>query len=132
MTRQEFETRTRVNVTPAEFETINQFYMSCEADKDEFCRAWVKMNPQRVKEERENERKAEEEMARKDMAKKIYDRLMWAKIPCDAAGMLTGTQSRFLRENGIEEIADNIYGLHYFRSNFDVAYDVYQKFLRTE
>ena len=58
MTQQEFETRTKVNVTAAEFEMINQFYMSCEADKDEFCRAWAKLNPQRVAEAKEAEKAA--------------------------------------------------------------------------
>lgn len=49
MTQQEFFERTKVEVNNAEFETINYFYLSVECDKDEFCKMWCKMNPERVK-----------------------------------------------------------------------------------
>ena len=49
MTKQEFFERTKVEVSNDEFEIINEFYMSCECDKDEFCKMWCKMNPVRVK-----------------------------------------------------------------------------------
>ena len=50
MTKQEFTQRTKVEVSNNEFEMINEFYMNCECDKDEFCKMWCKMNPNRVKE----------------------------------------------------------------------------------
>lgn len=53
MLQSEFTQRTGVNVSASEFEIINEFYMNCEAGKDEFCKAWVKLNPKRVKEEME-------------------------------------------------------------------------------
>jgi hypothetical protein len=49
MTKQEFTQRVKVEVSNSEFDMINEFYMSCECDKDEFCKMWVKMNPNRVK-----------------------------------------------------------------------------------
>lgn len=128
MTQHEFETRTKVNVTSSEFEIINQFYMSCEADKDEFCRAWVKLNPQRVSEAKEAARAAVENEARRDMAWEIYLRLVSTNIPTDAAGLLTGKQSQFLRDNDIEEMGTNACGLHYFRDNWEVALEVSRKF----
>lgn len=128
MTQHEFETRTKVNVTAAEFEMINQFYMSCEADKDEFCWAWAKLNPQRVAEAKEAARVAKENEARRDMAWDIYLCLVRPNLPTDAAGLLTGKQSQFLRDNGIEEMGTNACGLHYFRDNWDVALEISRKF----
>jgi hypothetical protein len=49
MTKQEFTNRTQVEVSNSEFDMINEFYMNCECDKDEFCKMWCKMNPERVK-----------------------------------------------------------------------------------
>ena len=49
MTKKEFTERTKVEVSNSEFEMINEFYMSVECDKIEFCKMWVKMNPCRVK-----------------------------------------------------------------------------------
>ncbi len=49
MTQQEFTQRTKVEVSVEEFGIITEFYMSCECDKDEFCKMWRKMNPNRVK-----------------------------------------------------------------------------------
>lgn len=64
MTKQEFTNRTNVEVTAAEFDIINAMYMSCECDKDEFCKMWVYMNPNRVakavKEQKEAELKAQQ------------------------------------------------------------------------
>jgi hypothetical protein len=63
MTKQEFTKRTQVEVSNSEFEMINEFYMSCECDKDEFCKMWAKMNPNRVK-----KAKAERMLRAKDEA----------------------------------------------------------------
>jgi hypothetical protein len=57
MTQQEFTNRTQVEVSNSEFEMINEFYMSCECDKDEFCKMWVKMNPNRVKAAKDERKK---------------------------------------------------------------------------
>ena len=48
MTKQEFESRTHVEVTMKEYAIINDMYMASDVDKDEFCRLWSKMNPVRV------------------------------------------------------------------------------------
>lgn len=49
MTKQEFTTRTMVEVSNDEFDAINVVYMNSELDKDEFCKVWIKMNAKRVK-----------------------------------------------------------------------------------
>lgn len=128
MTRTEFEDRTLVAVSDYEFEAINTVYLASDLNKDDFCKMWRKMNASRVAQAKEAQRKAAEEMARKDMAFDIYVRLVSCQIPMDASGLLTGKQSKFLRENGIEEMGTNIYGLHYFRDNWDVALEVSRKF----
>lgn len=54
MTKQEFEARA-IKVSDKEFEAINEVYMNCDLDKDEFCKVWKKMNQSRVKAYREQE-----------------------------------------------------------------------------
>ena len=72
MTKQEFTNRTKVEVSNNEFEMINEFYMNCECDKDEFCKMWCKMNPNRVKEAKvERMLKAKDE-AYRDALHKFY------------------------------------------------------------
>ena len=48
MTQREFETRVNMEVSSKEFDSINEVYMNCDLDKDEFCKMWVKMNKSRV------------------------------------------------------------------------------------
>lgn len=64
MLQREFEERTKVKVSAEEFAKIHDFYMSCELDKDEFCKMWCKMNKNRIKAERDA-KKAEKELSKK-------------------------------------------------------------------
>ena len=56
MTTQEFTSRTKVEIsanptlgiTPEEFEAIHTVYVNSDLDKDEFCRAWKRMNRTRI------------------------------------------------------------------------------------
>ena len=74
MTKQEFTERTKVEVNDNEFETINEFYMYCECDKDEFCKMWCKMNPNRVKEEKKQLKKEKEDAANLDILYKFWEK----------------------------------------------------------
>ena len=65
MTKIEFENRA-MEVSNKEFEAINEVYMNCDLDKDEFCKMWCKMNAKRVKAYKDA-KKAEEER----------DEMMW-------------------------------------------------------
>lgn len=49
MTQQEFTQRTLVAVSTKEFWAIHEVYMNSDLDKDDFCKAWAKMNASRVK-----------------------------------------------------------------------------------
>lgn len=125
MTYTEFVKRTNVKVTGLEFEVINDFYMSCELDKDEFCKMWCKMNANRVARAKAEIKKAQEEAQRKDMAMDIYITLIYEKNQQkDADDCLSPKQKKFLAENGIDLQGVNIYGLHYYRERWDVAYEV--------
>ena len=74
MTKQEFENRTQVEVSNSEFNKINEFYMTCECDKDMFCKMWCKMNDNRVKNARvERMLKAKDE-AYKDALYKWFNK----------------------------------------------------------
>ena len=45
MLQKEFEIRTGLQVTPAEYATIERMYMACDnMDKDEFCKLWLENN----------------------------------------------------------------------------------------
>lgn len=42
MLQKEFEERTKMQVNPAEYATIERMYMACDnLDKDEFCKLWL-------------------------------------------------------------------------------------------
>ena len=74
MTQKEFTERTKVEVSNEEFEIINEFYMNCECDKDEFCKMWCKMNPNRVYVAKEEMKRKAQEEAERDTLRKFYDK----------------------------------------------------------
>lgn len=74
MTKQEFIERTKVEVSDNEFETINAFYMDCECDKDEFCKMWCKMNPNRVSAAKAEKKLKERDEAYRDALRKFLDK----------------------------------------------------------
>lgn len=43
MTKHEFETRTKMKISEAEFKSINDVYMMTDLDKDQFCE-WFNIN----------------------------------------------------------------------------------------
>ena len=62
MTQQEFTQRTKVEVSYNEFNAIHEVYVNSDLDKDEFCKAWMKINAKRVAQAKaEAKAKAEEE-----------------------------------------------------------------------
>lgn len=74
MTRKEFTERTMVEVSNEEFETIHEFYMNCECDKDEFCKIWCKMNPNRVWVAKMELKDRQEKEANKEYLRKWFDK----------------------------------------------------------
>lgn len=72
MTQQEFFNRTNVKVSEDEFWAINAMYNYCEVDKDEFCKMWCKMNPDRVKAAKKQSKKAKEDAANLDILRKYW------------------------------------------------------------
>ena len=73
MTQKEFTDRTKVAISIKEFEVINEFYMNCECDKDEFCKMWCKMNPSRVKRAKVEKMLEKRVEAYRDALYKFYD-----------------------------------------------------------
>ena len=74
MTKQEFTNRVKVEVSNSEFDVINEFYMSCECDKDEFCKMWCKMNPNRVKAAKTEKMMKAREEAYRNALHKFYNK----------------------------------------------------------
>ena len=62
MKQSEFETRVHMNVTAEEYSHIEEVYMSCDLDKDEFCKQWSKMNQSRIKKAKEEAKAKEAEL----------------------------------------------------------------------
>lgn len=48
MLQQEFEQRVKMQISCKEYESINEVYNHSTLNKDEFCKAWVRMNKERV------------------------------------------------------------------------------------
>ena len=67
MTQQEFTQRTMVEVSNQEYEAIEVVYLNSELDKDEFCKMWCKMNPNRVKNAKVEKIMREKEIAYKEV-----------------------------------------------------------------
>lgn len=74
MTKKEFTTRTQVEVSNYEFDVINEFYMNCECDKDEFCKMWCKMNKSRVQNAKVERMIQQKDAAFKDSLRKWFDK----------------------------------------------------------
>lgn len=74
MMMSEFTERTKFDPTAEEYREIEQEYLGCELDKDEFCRQWVKnYGPQRLT--RQRAAKIEELKVELHQRKKEYDKL---------------------------------------------------------
>lgn len=48
MLQSEFEQRVKMQISCKEYQSINEVYNNSTLDKDEFCKAWVRMNKERV------------------------------------------------------------------------------------
>ena len=128
MTKFEFETRTKVNVTAEEFETINNFYMSCEADKDVFCKMWMQLNPFKVIAARQAAREAAREEANKEFAEKVYFKLGKFPFTDEAGDHLSEREFDKLDALGINPgLRENAYGV-YFATCLDVRADLQKKY----
>ena len=53
MMQSEFTERTGYAPSSEEYRVIEDMYLMCEVNKDEFCKLWCKMNPDKVKEAKE-------------------------------------------------------------------------------
>lgn len=105
MTQVEFENRA-MKVSVEEFEAINFVYMSCDLNKDEFCKMWVKMNATRVQAYKDRQKETKQEMKNRDKAARIYDRI--APMGGAIYGMkgyevLTPAEQRFIATLGMDE-----------------------------
>jgi hypothetical protein len=125
MTKQEFETRTHVEVTMVEFENINEMYMASDVDKDEFCRLWSKMNHVRVARAKEAKEIATKQQMIKEKALDIVARMhalttdWWA----DAMTSLRRKDITFLESIGLD-----MYSGCRYKSISEIHYEILCKF----
>ena len=125
MTKQEFETRTHVEVTMKEFENINEMYMASDADKDEFCRLWSKMNHVRVARAKEAKEIATKEMVIKEKALDIVAR-MHALTTDWFADAMTSLRRRDV--TFLESIGFDMYSGCRYKSISEIHYEILCKY----
>ena len=125
MTKQEFETRTHVEVTMKEFENINEMYMASDVDKDEFCRLWSKMNHIRVARAKEAKEIATKEMMIKEKALDIVAR-MHALTTDWFADAITSLRRRDI--TFLESIGFDMYDGFEYKSVSEIHYEILCKY----
>lgn len=132
MTQQEFQTRVQMTVSCKEFESINEVYMNSNLEKDEFCKAWTRMNLSRVKKAKAEVKAREERMAIREKAWYIFNDISnrsWEFGKKLAINVLTDTQQRFLSSINIDMTVVR-YGFNYFKTVSDVNLEI-KKYLET-
>lgn len=123
MTRNEFETRTGVQVTDTEFWAINEVYNNSNVDKDEFCRLWKKMNPVRVA--TANAERTAEEKRIQEMEKAMDIVTRSCSFDFDADGMLT-LRKRDI--NFLESIGIDMYDTYGYKKLYTIRYEILAKY----
>lgn len=123
MTRNEFETRTGVQVTDVEFWSINEVYNNSNVDKDEFCRLWKKMNPVRVATANAARTAEEKRMQEMEKAMDIVSRS--CSFDFDADGMLT-LRKRDI--NFLESIGIDMHDTYGYKKLYTIRYEILTKY----
>lgn len=75
MLHEEFTKRVGISVSYQEFDAIHVVYMASELDKDEFCKAWKKMNAKRIKAYKAEKKEEQEYNKFLQRIDKIFDKL---------------------------------------------------------
>lgn len=104
MTKQEFETRVKMQVSEKEYLAIEEVYMSSDVDKDEFCKYWSKMNHKRIASAIAKEREATQLSELKDKVFAVYEAIngiCWEDASKIAEEYLTKAQKKVLALAGI-------------------------------
>lgn len=125
MTQNEFETRAKIEVTAKEFDSINEVYMNCDLDKDEFCKMWVKMNKSRIAKFAAQKNEEAQKAADMEAAYDLYTRLMNVTDFTLAVSHLNDEEEGFIKRVGIKlREWDSWHGCELFRSATSVGYDL--------
>lgn len=129
MTQKEFETRVRIEVSSKEFDSINDVYMNCDLDKDEFCKMWVKMNAKRVKRILAEQKEKERLEALREKAYSIFEEIKSMSNHSDtmfrlAVNVLTDKEREFIESLGINMEGHNSYGIRYFKPICDITFEL--------
>lgn len=123
MTRNEFETRTGVQVTDTEFWSINEVYNNSDVDKDEFCRLWCKMNPVRVATARAAKTEEENRIAEMERAMDVVTRSCKFDFDADAMTTLRKRDVVFLENLGID-----FYTPYGYKKMYEVRYEILKRY----
>lgn len=75
MTQQEFESRVGIEVTFEIFRTINEAYMECDMNKDDFCNWWKRNNRRLIAECKAQKAAKVAKDNAKHVIKSLYERL---------------------------------------------------------
>lgn len=120
MTQKEFTDRTGVQVTATEYNAIEEVYVNCDLEKDEFCKVWAQMNASRVAAAKEAAKQQRKEEELRDKLYSLYNqlgRMDWDKY---AIAELNDRQKNLLDSVGIELIDQ----FHALKQVYSLKYDL--------
>lgn len=120
MTKIEFENRA-MEVSNKEFEAINEVYMNCDLDKDEFCKMWCKMNAKRVKAYKEAKKAEAIQQTKREKLWQIVNRqYIYEEFCSPVVAVLDENDINALLDAGIK--LDDDKALSFFNSNGIISY----------
>lgn len=128
MTQQEFESRVSMKVSYKEFEAINEVYMNSDLDKDDFCKAWIKMNQSRVNKAKAEAKAQAEEATKREALYNIINRDWSDLYQSNAAEHLSKKQRILLDEVGIN-LVEHRFSFPYQKTVSTVIYEI-KKYLK--
>ena len=120
MTQKEFTDRTGVQVTATEYNAIEEVYVNCDLEKDEFCKVWAQMNASRVAAATEAAKQKRKEEELRDKLYSLYHKLGTMDFEAYAIAVLNDRQKNLIDSVGIELI-DEFYAL---KKVYSIKYDL--------
>lgn len=114
-----------MEVSSKEFDSINEVYMNCDLDKDEFCKMWIKMNKTRVAKAIAERKEAEKREADRERAFELYNSLSLlndSKLTCLC---VSDKEESFLKSIGVEMQSQSSYEEYpHFIRNYEATYKI--------
>lgn len=123
MTQEEFQTRVQMTVSYKEFDAINEVYMNSDLEKDDFCKAWVKMNQSRVNKAKAEAKAQAEKEAQREALYNIINKDWSYSYEYNADECFNKKQKILLDKVGID-IVERRFSFPYPKAVSSVIYEI--------